>query len=564
MSQSSLSSIANLSLWLDARDLNYFTYTQISNDPFYDVTEWRDKSSNAYVFNPMIPNLRPVLSTNAVKFNIASSFQFVSQARIPPASTLDLYMIVTPERIRGPRQPFFDSSDFTLAETDTRINTQVYADGGEFFRPCLTAGFVNGFQVYKGDLYAATNVGQVPNFIQRYDRIQRNFVYVREWPMSTGSTRGMAVLDGKLFTAGDTRCEWFNGSTAFVSTNFISSSAYCPVVYKGDFYMMSQGRIWNSATTAQRPQLYRFNQTTGRMDLISEAQTYISANNWGQYFSNAVNYRNDLYFMANDDGLNGACTRWNGTFYLSNSVLYAQNPINVYMGNILSPRNEIRFFKYNENLQYNIGRQVTFSNNAQAGAIVYKGNLILIKNMNLNSSNILEIYSGEQGGPFSNSIMGQLTAATTTLNQQPGAIVNEGRLFVNWNSSTQVVEFGNGVGMDQPFDPYIGAPLLIMIRKSPLVTQLWFNGNLVEQEFVSFSYSNQAPREMHVGGAVGSMSSGFSDSGHDHLTGSIHAVAQYTSNLSQSDRERVEGILAWNYGIQSVLPANHPFKNSAP
>jgi hypothetical protein len=565
MSQSSLSTLANLSLWLDARDLNYFTSYQISNDPFYDVSEWRDKSSNSYVFTPMIPNLRPVLSTNAVKFNIASSFQFMSQVRIPATSSLDLFMIVTPELIRGPRQPFFDSTDFTLAETDTRINTQVYADGGEFFRPCFTPGYTNGFQVYKGDLYAATNVGQVPNYIQRYDKVQRNFNYVREWPMSTGATRGMAVLDGKLYTASDTRCEWFNGSTAFVSTNFISSSAYCPVVYKGDFYMMSHGRIWQSATAAQRPQLYRFNQRTGRMDLLTEAQTYLQnvTNNWGMYFSNAINFRNDLYFMANDDGGNGYTSRWNGTFYLSNSVLYAQNPISVYMGNLFNPRFEARFFKWNENVPYNIGRQ-GITNNPGLQGIVYKGNMVLYKNMSITpaNSNVMEIWSGEQGGPFSNSICQQLTTVTTQINQQPGAIVHEGRLFVNWNSSSQVIEFGNGVGMDQPFSP--SAPLLLLIRKSPIITQLWFNGSMVQQEYVSFTYSNQPPREMHIGGAVGSMSSGFSDSGHDHLTGSIHSVVQYTSNLSQSDRQRVEGILAWNYGIQSVLPVNHPFKNAAP
>jgi hypothetical protein len=116
--------------------------------------------------------------------------------------------------------------------------------------------------------------------------------------------------------------------------------------------------------------------------------------------------------------------------------------------------------------------------------------------------------------------------------------------------------------MDQPFSP--SAPLLLTVRKSPTVTQLWLNGTMVEQDLVDFTYSNQPAREMHIGGAAGSMSQGISDSGHDHLTGSIHTVAQYTSNLSQSDRQRVEGILAWNYGIQSVLPSDHPFKNAAP
>ena len=563
MSQSSLSTIANLQLWLDARDLNYFTYNEFPTPSTFDVLQWRDKSSNAYVFNPMIPNLRPVLSTNAVKFNIASSFQVVSQQKIPANSTIDLFMIVTPEIIRGPRQPFFDSTDFTLAETDTRINTQVYSDGGEFFRTSLTPAFTQGFQVYKGDLYAATNVGQVPNFIQRYDRVSRSFGYVREWPMSTGSTRGMAVLDGKLFTASDTRCEWFNGSTAFVSTNYISSSAFCPVVYKGDFYMMSWGRIWTGATASQRPQLYRYNSNTNNMTLITESHPRQDGNNWGIYFSNALNFRNDLYFQSQDDGGNQYLTRYNGVFYNSNSITGAGNGVNVYMGNMIIPRNDTRLWKWNENLNFNIGRQVIFTN-VLNGAISYKGNLIYYRNMNFNNQGInnFEIYTGEQGGPFSNAINIQLTTQNVPTTLTTGAIIHDGRLFINWGSSAQVIEFGNGIGMDQPFSP--SAPLLLTVRKSPTVTQLWLNGTMVEQDLVDFTYSNQPAREMHIGGAAGSMSQGISDSGHDHLTGSIHTVAQYTSNLSQSDRQRVEGILAWNYGIQSVLPSDHPFKNAAP
>ncbi len=563
MSQSSLSTIANLQVWLDGRDYNYFTTNEFPTPSTFDVLQWRDKSSNAYIFNPLIPTLRPVLSTNAVRFSMGSSFQLVSQQKIPGYSTIDLFMILTPDNIRGPRQPFFDSTDFTLAETDTRINTQVYADGGEFFRPSQTPNYTQSFQIYKGDLYAGTNVGQVPNFIQRYDKISRSFGYVREWPLSTGSTRGLSVYDGKLFTASDSRCEWFNGSTAFVSTNYVSSAVYCPIVYKGDLYTICAGRVWTSATASQRPQLYKFNSNTGNMVFLTETHPWQNANNWGIYFSNAINFRDDLFFTSADDGGNHFFTRWNGTFYNSNSIANVPNPPSIYMGNLILPRNDIRMWKWNENLNFNIGRQIIFQS-VLNGGIAYKGNLILSRAMNFNNQNVnnFEIYTGEQGGPYSNAINSQLTTNNVPINMPAAAIIYDGRLFMNWNSSSQVIEFGNGIGMDQPFSR--SAPLLLTIRKSPILTQLWLNGTMVEQEFVNFTYSNQPAREMHVGGAVGTMSHGMSDPGHDHLTGSIHTLAQYTSNLSQSDRQRVEGILAWNYGIESVLPSDHPFKNAAP
>jgi hypothetical protein len=102
------------------------------------------------------------------------------------------------------------------------------------------------------------------------------------------------------------------------------------------------------------------------------------------------------------------------------------------------------------------------------------------------------------------------------------------------------------------------------VRKTPNTTQLYLNGRLVQSQNVNFTYSNQPDREMWIGGAAGLMQSGLSDSGSDHFQGAIHSVAQYTSNLNMNDRQRVEGILAWTFGIQNVLPASHPYRNSIP
>jgi hypothetical protein len=56
------------------------------------------------------------------------------------------------------------------------------------------------------------------------------------------------------------------------------------------------------------------------------------------------------------------------------------------------------------------------------------------------------------------------------------------------------------------------------------------------------------------------------DSGRDRsfFTGYVYEVLMYTSHLSVTDRQRVEGYLAWKWGAQDKLPATHPFKRFAP
>ena len=174
---------------------------------------------------------------------------------------------------------------------------------------------------------------------------------------------------------------------------------------------------------------------------------------------------------------------------------------------------------------------------------------------------------------YSNSAAGysNLTAAylTTNVTGTPNCnlmIVHDGKLFVQNGSNTagSIIEYGNGISMDQSFSTLVTAPILVNVRKTPNSTQLYLNGTLVQSQTVNFSYSNQPAREMWIGGAAGLMQSGLSDSGSDHFQGAIHAVAQYSSNLNTTDRQRVEGILAWTFGIQNVLPASHLYRNSSP
>ncbi len=48
------------------------------------------------------------------------------------------------------------------------------------------------------------------------------------------------------------------------------------------------------------------------------------------------------------------------------------------------------------------------------------------------------------------------------------------------------------------------------------------------------------------------------------LAGRIHEVLMYDTVLSDANREIVEGYLAVKWGLQSSLPASHPFKTILP
>jgi hypothetical protein len=49
-----------------------------------------------------------------------------------------------------------------------------------------------------------------------------------------------------------------------------------------------------------------------------------------------------------------------------------------------------------------------------------------------------------------------------------------------------------------------------------------------------------------------------------YLTGNIAEVIILPSNVITSDRQKLEGYLAWKWGLESSLPAGHPYKNLPP
>jgi hypothetical protein len=48
------------------------------------------------------------------------------------------------------------------------------------------------------------------------------------------------------------------------------------------------------------------------------------------------------------------------------------------------------------------------------------------------------------------------------------------------------------------------------------------------------------------------------------LNGFISEMVATSALLSTADRQRLEGYLAWKWGLQANLPAGHPFRNNPP
>ena len=636
---SSISSIANLSLWLDGRDLSTMTINSatFNMSTAIDLLQWNDKSPNAYQFVPIRSNDRPKVSTYGTSsvgicFDQVSSFQLISKTQIPATSTLDFFAVLTPYSLWGPRQPLFDSADITVSETDTRFNTQIYADGNDFFRGTITQNSNNGAAIYRGNLYIGTNAGITSNYLQRYNRTTRSFEYMNV-PMSCNYTHSLAVYDGKLYTAGGSNpattvnyggsgnfgtgfLEFWNGSdVSFKATNTMSNFCGPMAVHKRQLY----AAMWygwaayylnnNTATLATTPKPYLYVLSTpnvSTLSIVTELQASYNCNvinggEYGVYLSNMVSHRGDLWInMGCNNNYGRALTRLSGLtgFYNSNNFNGSVTGyIGVYWGSMIVPySNEYRMFKWNDNAWQNFGRFSNLPVNSDniprywqpsGGMCTYKGLLYtMYGGLNINNggyangtivtalsnnnngwqSNYVNVFVGERGATYSNSSNFQVTTNSTGIPPCNLMIVHDGKLFMQngYYTAGSIIEYGNGTSVDQQYSTLTASPILLQIRKSPNVCQMYLNGVLVESQSVNFTYSNQNAREMWIGGAAGTMSSGQSDSGSDHFQGAIHTIAQYSSNLNTGDRQKVEGILAWTYGIQNVLPASHPYANSSP
>ena len=151
------------------------------------------------------------------------------------------------------------------------------------------------------------------------------------------------------------------------------------------------------------------------------------------------------------------------------------------------------------------------------------------------------------------------------------AIVYDGSLFIG-TSNAAIYKYGAGATVDVNISSISSStsvnvydrPRIAMIRKNATTTSLWVNGIQMSNKTVNFTYSNNMPQQMYIGGITGTINSYNSDGGRDHMSGALYEVINFTSTLETSDRQKIEGYLAWKYNIPDVLPTGHPYLSGAP
>jgi hypothetical protein len=148
-----------------------------------------------------------------------------------------------------------------------------------------------------------------------------------------------------------------------------------------------------------------------------------------------------------------------------------------------------------------------------------------------------------------------VSAATQNINNT--FFVSLGSLFMREQFSPDV--FG--------IDASVGAQYLSGVRD--LNTHLWsfslpasasgvfaFDGTVVSTSGFTFSANTTF--------GTNSLGTWAQNSANGNINGGISEILMYNSALTTEQRQKVEGYLAWKWGLQANLPANHPWKRWPP
>jgi len=104
-----------------------------------------------------------------------------------------------------------------------------------------------------------------------------------------------------------------------------------------------------------------------------------------------------------------------------------------------------------------------------------------------------------------------------------------------------------------PRPPYNSTPWMMGIQTSSTAgAKLYYNGNINRSNLSNATFPTGAFN--NVIGSITRFGAAFT----------MHEVIHYDADLTDASRQKIEGYLAWKWGIQSFLPAGHLYKAAAP
>ena len=125
----------------------------------------------------------------------------------------------------------------------------------------------------------------------------------------------------------------------------------------------------------------------------------------------------------------------------------------------------------------------------------------------------------------------------------------------NWDSTSIIGAYDNNLGNVNSNTIVTGTPFMAASRFDGTTASLWFNG--APGSFPS-SADNHSFSITKYG--IGNQANPTIE----YWSGFIGEIILFSTALTISQRQQVEGYLAWKWGLQGTLPASHPYKMFPP
>lgn len=146
----------------------------------------------------------------------------------------------------------------------------------------------------------------------------------------------------------------------------------------------------------------------------------------------------------------------------------------------------------------------------------------------------------------------------------------EGRFFINRDASSLNIAFvhtGGALlqGTSESYSPVGGYRMFeLIVNRTEQKDYSYQNGTQLQSSTISDS-TNYADNgnTMLVGAYNNNVGTGI-QSGY-YLNGNVSEIIAYkSSDMTVANRQKIEGYLAWKWGIQSRLPVGHPYLSAPP